>query len=159
MTYPLFIPGFENHDIEIEPSGLIRGPRLLLDGKSAPRGSKRHQYVLTLPDGSKSVVHLKPSILDPVPKVIVDGDQIEVVEPLSAIQLIWSGLPIIMLFIGGAIGGLIGGGAYWINILVFRSEMSVAEKYILTALISAIAVVLFLITSVIFSGIIAGFFN
>ena len=159
MSYPLFIPGFENHDIEIEPSGFIRGPRLLLDGNPAPRGPKRLQYVLTLPNGSKSIVQLKPSILDPVPKVVVDGDQIEVVEPLSAIQLIWSGLPIIMLFVGGAIGGLIGGGAYWINNLVFRPEMSTAEKYILTALISAIAVVLFLIASAIFSGILTGFFN
>lgn len=159
MSYPLFVPGFENHDVEVKPSGFAHGPRLLLNGNPAPRGPKRHQYVLTLPSGSKSVVQLKPSLLDPVPKVMVDGEQIEIVEPLAVFQLIWSGLPLLLLFIGGAIGGLIGGGAYWTNLLVFRSEMRSAEKYILTALISGIAVVLFLIASAILPGILYGFFD
>jgi hypothetical protein len=156
MSYPLFVPGLEHHDIEIQPSGFVRGPRLLLDGRPAPRGPKRHQYVLTRKDGSKTVVHLKPTLLDTVPKVIVDGEQIEIIEPLSPVQLIWSGLPLIMLFIGGAIGGLLGGAAAWTNVIVFRSEMNPGEKYILTALISGLAVVLFLIASVIFSRVFSG---
>ncbi len=159
MSYPLFVAGFENHDLDVQPSGFVRGPRLLLNGNPAPRGNRRYQYVLTQPGGSKTVVQLKPSMLDPVPKVFVDGEQIEVVEPLSVFQLIWSGLPLVMLLIGGAIGGLIGGGAYWTNVLVFRSEMSTAERYILTALISGIAVVFFLIVSAFLPGILYGLFD
>lgn len=159
LTYPLFIPGFETHDLEVKPSGLLRGPRLLLDGNTALKGPKRNQYVLSRPDGSKIVVKLKPTLLDPVPDVFVDGEKIPVVEPLTKLQLIWCGLPIVMLFIGGALGGLLGGGTYWANILVFRSEMSTAEKYILTGLISGIAVLIFLISSLILPGLIHGLFN
>ena len=159
MTYPLYIPGFETHDVDVVPAGFVRGPRLLLNGNPAPRGPKRHQYVLTRPDRSKVLVHLKPSMLDPVPKVLVDGEQVEVVDSLPVIQLILSGLPLVMLFIGGAIGGLIGGAAYWLSLIVFRSEMSTAERYILSALISGIAIILFLILSAILPGILYRLFD
>lgn len=159
MTYPLYIPGFENHEVKVLPAGFVRGPRLLLNGNPAPRSPRRNQYILTRPDGSKTLVHLKPSMLDPVPKVLVDGEQVEVVDSLPVVQLVWSGLPLLMLFIGGAIGGLIGGGAYWLNLIVFRSEMSTAERYILSALISGIAIIFFLILSAILPGILYGLFD
>lgn len=151
MSYPLFIPGFENQEIDVVPSGFVRGPRLLLNGNLAPAGPGRNQYVLARPDGSKTIIKLKPTLLDPVPKVIVDGEQIEVVPSLGAMQLVWSGITLVLIFVGGALGGFIGGAAYWTNIIIFRSEMSRAEKYILTALVSGIALVLYLIASVLLS--------
>ncbi|MDF1499875.1 MAG: hypothetical protein P1P76_05330 [Anaerolineales bacterium] len=152
MSYPLFIPGFENQEIDVVPSGFVRGPRLLLNGIAASKGPGRNRYALARPDGSKTIIKLKPTLLDPVPKVIVDGEQIEVVPPLGAMQLVGSGITLVLIFVGGAVGGLIGGAAYWINIIIFRSEMSTAERYILTALVSGIALVLYLIVSMFLSA-------
>ena len=156
MTIPLYIEGFEHDDIEVQPSGFVRGPRLFLNGQPAPKGPKRNQYVLTRRDGTRTVVHLKPKLVDTIPKVIVNAEEIEIAEPLSPVRLVWSALPLILIFIGGAIGGLLGGAAAWTNVRVFRSEMSTVEKYVLTALTSGIAIVLFFIASVVFSRILSG---
>jgi hypothetical protein len=118
-----------------------------MDGQPAPKGPKRNQYLITRDDGNKQLVKLKQVLIDPVPQVILDGEVIELVEPLSVLQWIWSAIPILLVFFGGAIGGGIGGATFWINTRIFRSEMSSVEQYILVGLASAIAVFVYLILS------------
>lgn len=98
----------------------------------------------------KVVVQLKQSFFDPVPKLIVDGQSLQLAKPLNALQWIWSAIPIVLVFIGGAIGGGIGAGGFWINMRVFRSEMGAFEKYVLTGMISAISIILYLVVATIF---------
>lgn len=52
------------------------------------------------------------------------------------------GWPLSLIGIGGALGGLLGGGAYAINVQVFRKSISKTKKYIYSFLIvfSAFAV-------------------
>ncbi len=57
------------------------------------------------------------------------------------------GLPFILAFVGGALGGGIGFFAAYSNGRVFRSNRSTAAKYILSALISIAAVIVYLIVA------------
>ena len=41
-----------------------------------------------------------------------------------------SGIPFLLVIVGGAIGGGVGGGAYAINASLFRKEMPNAKKYL-----------------------------
>jgi len=149
MKIPIELVGFEGQDLTLETAGMFRGARIIVNGRPAAKGSKRDQFVINDNNGFKVVVQLQQSIFDPVPKLVVDGQSIRLAKPLNALQWIWSAIPIVLVFIGGAIGGAIGAGAFWINLRVFRSEMASLEKYVLTGMISALAVILSLVVSTI----------
>jgi hypothetical protein len=141
MKYNLDLNGFEGRDLEVEGSGVFTGARILVDGKPASKGSKRGQFILNDNNGFKVVVQLRQVFLDPVPQLIIDNQVVKLVEPLNIFQWIWSGLPLVLVILGGLIGGAIGGLTFWINTRVFRSEMSAVEVYILTGILTAIAVI------------------
>ena len=150
MIIPINLVGFEGQDLTLETAGFFKGARILVDGKPAAKGSKRDQYVIYDNNAFKVVVQLKQSFLDPVPKLIVDGQSLQLAKPLNILQWIWSAIPVVLVFIGGAIGGGIGAGGFWINMRVFRSEMGAFEKYVLTGMISAISIILYLVVATIF---------
>jgi hypothetical protein len=131
MRIPLRLEGFEDHHLAIETAGFFRGARILIDDQAPPRGQRPNHYVLRRSDGFKIVAELRQSFLDPVPRLLVDGRPITLAEPLPPIQWLWSGLPVALMFVGGALGGAIGVAAFWTNLRVFRSEFSGPEKYIL----------------------------
>jgi len=150
MRIPFDLEGFEGHELVVEAASWFSGPKLRLDGKPAPKGPKRNLYLLQRNDGIKQIVQLKQVLIDPVPKLIVGGEVIHLVEPLSVFQWVWSAFPIILIFLGGALGGGIGAAAFWINARIFRSEMSAIEQFLLTGLTTAITVFLYLILSTLF---------
>jgi hypothetical protein len=145
MRIPVTLEGFEDRDLQVETAGFLRGSRILLEGQLPPKGPRRNTYVLRRSDGFKVVAELRESVFDPVPRLLVDGQPVKLAEPLSAFQFIWSGLPLLLIFIGGAVGGAIGAMAFWTNTRLFRSGFSASEKYILAAMISAFSVVVYLI--------------
>jgi hypothetical protein len=95
----------------------------------------------------------KGVLLDPVPQVVIDGQVIRVVEPLRWYQWIWAGLPILLIFGGGAIGGALGFLATSVNTRIFRSEMDGFAQYGLVAITSFGAVVVYFILAGILIGI------
>lgn len=150
MKIPLELNGFEGQDLILETAGMLRGARITVDGEPATKGKKRDQFVVHDNNGFKVVVQLKQTLFNPVPTLVIDGQSIKLAKSLNALQWIWSALPIVLVFVGGAIGGAIGAGAFWINLRVFRSEMSASEQFILTGMISVIAVILYLVAASIF---------
>jgi hypothetical protein len=152
MRYPLELEGFEGHTMEVSGSGFIQGPRLYFDGRPAKRGPGKLEYLLTRNDGIKVKLTLRQTVFDNAPHVIFEGEKIRLAEPLRPIEGIWCALPLLLIFFGGMIGGGLGAAAFWLNTRVFGMDMSVPEKYLLTGLISAIAVFLWLI----FGGLIGG---
>ncbi len=146
MTYPLNLEGFEGQTLEVKPSGFFGGPQLLVNGQPAPKGPKRGQMLLRRSDGREVIATWKPALLGlDVPRLEVDGKQLTVVEPLKWYEWVWGGLPILLVFLGGALGAIAGFVAFGINTQVFRSTRNTALKFILTAVVSALAVVAYLI--------------
>lgn len=78
---------------------------------------------------------------------MIGEEVIELAPPLKWYQYLWIGLPLILVFVGGGLGGVIGVIAASSNGWVFRSNRSTAAKYILSALISIAAVIVYLIVS------------
>jgi hypothetical protein len=146
MDYPVALDGFEGHRITLSPQGWFTTPKLLIDGRPAPKGKKANQFVLRSDYGTEIVAQIRASVfgLDPVPQLVVDGKKIQVAEPLTWFQLLWSGIPLLLLVVGGALGGLCGAGAVALNIRVFRSQGGNMVKYLLTAFVSLTAAVVYL---------------
>lgn len=146
MNYALNLEGFEGQMLEVKPSGFFSGPQLLVNGQSAAKGPKRGQMLLSRSDGRAVVAHWKPQVLGlDVPQLEVDGKQFNVVEPLKWYEWIWGGLPILLIFLGGALGAVVGIVTFKVNTQIFRSASNLILKFILTAGVSALAVVIFLI--------------
>jgi hypothetical protein len=77
--------------------------------------------------------------LDPVPHLFIDGKVIQIMPPLDRFEWVWSGIPMILFFVGGLLGTLCGILAFAFNVRVFRTQRSSVQKLLLTALISLVS--------------------
>ena len=151
MSYIAKIEGFENQNIEAKVS-FWSGPKLLVNGEPASKGSKRGEMVLQRNDGRQVTASWKPQFLGlDVPQLLIEGKAINLVEPLKWYQWVWGGWPVLLLFAGGALGAMAGMLAVAINAKVFRAEMSEVLKYLVSGVVSVLAVVAYFIAAMIFS--------
>jgi len=145
MQYKVEAEGFESQQVAVESAGVVTAAKILLNGQPAPKGKKRGEFLLTRDDGQEVVAKFGANFLDQVPAIIIDGKKINLVEPLKWYQWVWAGWPIALVFVGGAIGAVLGVIATSINVRLFRSEMTAVTQYILVAVISGLAVILYLV--------------
>lgn len=144
MQFPLAVPGFESRQLAIELPGIFSGAKLIYNGQAAPKGPGRGQFLLLRSDGSRAAAQLKTTnFLDPLPQVVIDGKAYKAAEPLKWYHWVWIALPLLLVFIGGALGGALGGAATAFNARVFRTSSSRAIQFLLSSLISEVAVVLY----------------
>ena len=72
----------------------------------------------------------KQSFPDYVPTLEINGVKNQVAEKLKWFEYLIGGLPILLLFLGGAIGGAIGVAGAIINFNIFRQEGTSTSKYL-----------------------------
>ncbi|MBC7750343.1 MAG: hypothetical protein H7Z73_01305 [Candidatus Saccharibacteria bacterium] len=114
------------------------------------RGSQRD-------DGTTKNIQLKFNFIDPIPKVKIDNEVIDVAPPLSWYEYVWIGLPIVLMFIGGALGGMVGALFTNANGRIFRSERSGISKYGLSAALTISAFMSFIILATLFQVFVSSF--
>lgn len=141
MIYPVSIDGFEEQNIQVKIGGL-KGPRLLVNGDVVPKGKKR-KMTLIKDDGSEVIATFKNKLVG-APNLIVNGEEIQVTEPLEWYVQIWCYISLPLLFIGGALGGALSLIACSINTIIFKSSMNIVLKYILSLIVSLIATGMYL---------------
>ena len=156
MGYKVNIPGFESQNVEVEVS-FWTGPKLLVNGKPAPKGKIRSEMILQYPDGRKTVAEWKPQFLGlDVPQLVVEGNVISLVEPLKWYHWVWGGLPIVLVFVGGALGGIAGFTAFAVNSRIFRADLGGFEKFALTGIVSVVAVLVYFIGAMLVTMLLRG---
>ena len=147
MKYSLNLEGFEGQKIEVQPASFFGSAKLFVNDVEAHPGAKRGEMILTRNDGKEVVATWRNNFLD-VPKLMVENRVIEVAKPLAWYEWIWNGWPIVLLFGGGALGGLFGALAIVANLAVFRSQQNTLLKYLITGAISMAAVIAYLIIGI-----------
>jgi hypothetical protein len=153
MNYELKLQGFEGQRIEVRSPGIFSGYKLLVNDEKVPKGPKRGQLLLRRNDGIEIIASLKPKILGlDVPQLLIDGKTYNLVEPLLWYELMWSGLPIFLVFTGGALGGALGALAFSVNARVFRAPLNPIVKFATTTGVSFLAVMVFLIIALMIFG-------
>ena len=141
-------PAFKTQRLAVETAGFFRGPRLLVNGTPAEKHKGR--YSMPSDSGVTTPIELKYNFLDPIPKIKIGDELLELARSLTWYEYLWIGIPIVLVFTGGAIGGFVGALAAYTSARVFRSDRSTPMKYGLTALISVSAVIAFLVLAVLF---------
>jgi hypothetical protein len=139
-------PAFTAQRLSVESASLFGGPKLFLDG--APVKKQRGRYPVTADSGAEILVQLKFNLVDPLPTLKIGEETIKLADSLKWYEYVWSGLPILLMFGGGALGGLVGGAATVTNGRIFRSERSSTSKYALAALITVSAAVVYLVLAI-----------
>jgi hypothetical protein len=91
---------------------------------------------------------MRYNLVDPVPTLKIDEQTVNLLEPLQWYEYAWSGLPILLVFAGGALGGLVGGAATIANGRIFRSNRGQIAKYLFAGLITVSAVVVFFVLAI-----------
>lgn len=126
-------------NVMVRTAGIFTSAKLIINGDIIK--GKNNKYEL----GNGTVIELKHKFADPIPDVFIDNVKIEIAPAINGFAYIWAALPIVLLFIGGALGGLIGALATYLNFRIFRNTKNTAQKYIFTFLITLSAVLLFII--------------
>ena len=151
MQHNVHAEGFEGRQLMVESAGFFSSPRLLLDGQPAAKGPKRGQLLLRRNDGSDVIAQLRGVFVDPIPQVKIDGKSIKIAEPLPWYVWAWSGLPLVLLFLGGALGGGLGAVAMTINGRIFSTDMHSALKFAISGAISLVTILVFFTLAIIFN--------
>jgi hypothetical protein len=154
MEIPIHHEKLQGQGITVKTAGFFGGPRLVSNGN--PLKGKRGEYILRGTHGGEVTISVKPSFLDPVPKVRIDGEEFQLARPLAWYEYVWMGLPILLIFGGGALGAFIGISAAYTSSHIFRSDRSNVNKYLISGLISVAAVVLFFVFAEIIQTLIRG---
>jgi hypothetical protein len=150
MEIPVYLRGLEHRNLSICITGAFSKPKLMLDGEPL----KKHQGCFWLPSssGEQFSVKFRKRFLDAVPDLEVRGEIISVLTPLQWYQYAWMTLPLLLLVLGGAVGGLCGVVAAALSSRVFRSELSENLQYAASAFISSGACVAYLLLATMILG-------
>jgi len=117
--------------------------KLYFNGRQIEKTEKK--YYFTDKNGTRHNITLKPNLMDPIPKVLFNEEEIKVSEPLKWFEYVWMGIPILLAFSGGLLGALFGVLAIKINSDVFRSDKNNLIKYGFTLIINVIITLAFFI--------------
>ena len=155
--YAILIPGFEDHQVILKPASFSRA-KILFDGKVVQKEKDSKNFQVTSNEGFIAKIEMRPSILDPLPKVWVDAEKLDIAPPIKWYQWIWIFVPLVVLLVLGTIvGAVFGIPAVLINIQVFRSRMSPILRYVVSVLITILAVTLYMVTATYLSTVIVDF--
>lgn len=131
---------FHQQKLVVHAARLYRGPRLQLNDEMLTGKSGCYQVVSD--SGAPLEVCLKWRFPDPVPKVTVAGESVEIAHPLKWYVYAWCALPALLLFFGDTfgwkahvLGGLLGLVGTYLNLRIMRSEEMALLRYWATILV------------------------
>lgn len=90
----------------------------------------------------------------PAPRMPTAPSVADAIKKLKWYEQAWIGLPILLVFAGGAVGGACGGGAWACNKKVFLATKNPILRYVWTGLISLWAVIVYFIVVTVFFALI-----
>ncbi len=131
MKHQFHLADFPNSNFEIETS-IWTGKSKLLKNNIQVEQSKEKGRPFLIPNGDNEFVKAfpKPSFPDFATTLEINGNKNYTVEKLKWFQYVLGGLPIILLFIGGALGGAIGIVGAITSYNIFRQDGSDFSKYL-----------------------------
>lgn len=145
-------PFFIRQRLVVRSAGFFKGPMVLVDGVETKLVKRKGE--IENDEGKLVAIELKGTFLDPIPVIVLDGQTIRLAKPLEWYEYAWMCLPILLMFMGGALGGFIGGFAAMSSSRIFRSERSTVVKYVVTGLVSVAAFLVYLLLAGFVQGLI-----
>jgi hypothetical protein len=141
--YPFKINGFENQSLELQASGFFSSAKILVNGVQAEPGVKKNEVLLRKQDGTTVSVFIQNAFFDIVPRLVVQGETIQVVAPLKWYQYVWCGLTLVLIIYGGAVGSVVSMVGFLLNIRIMRNTWGLPLKYLAVLLSHVVVLVVY----------------
>lgn len=138
-------PDLGNNKLTLALPAFLGKPRIFFNDREIIPEKKTYSLCQSL--GKTFKITLKNNGFDPIPKVFINDEAIDLVRPLKWYEYVWMGLPIALAFQGGAIGAVLGAFAFKINSSIFRSERNTVAKYLYSMGVSIIATAVFFVAA------------
>lgn len=147
LKFHIDLPNFKFNKLVAKGSHYGYPKLFLNDRKLKPyRGKwiffRTRKYKVSDDDENINEIHLRKRLLDAVPGLKINGGIIEIVPRLKWYQYLWISIPLI-LFSSGGIGSFLGMLGTLTNSVIFRKFNSKIAKYLLTAVNSFVAFLIF----------------
>lgn len=134
------VPRLSRQSLSVRLGGWVHGPKLLKNGEVLPR--KKGVYQVLDDAGKNTTIKFKYYFIDPVPKLIIDGETVSIARSLKWYEYAWAGWPgILGLTQGGAIGAGFGVLGSQLGVHVFRSDLKAPLKWSLVLGIGILSMV------------------
>ena len=127
---------------------------LVNGGPAEKAGELSRAFLIPLSDGTVKKPEVDRGGFDYVPRVYIDGERIEIARRLKWFERMIGGLPILLLFLGGALGAICGMAGVVANYGILRSDKSTINKSLLIVGVTISSVALYFLTAIIFEFII-----
>lgn len=151
MKHTFTLPEFPNSTFEMETSIWTGKPTLAMDGELISRSGEKGRPFLIPTDSEEHVkAYPKPSYLDMVPALEIDGIRHNIVDKLKWYEYVLCLVPLLLVFIGGGLGGAIGGVGAVSNLQIMRTDGSNATKYLKVIAVSMAAYLVYFVAAYLF---------
>ncbi|MFB9053172.1 hypothetical protein ACFFVB_08780 [Formosa undariae] len=146
MKYKFQLPDFRDSNFEIETSIWTGKSKLFKDDVQIEQSKEKGRPFL-IPNGTNDLVKAfpKPSFPDFIPTLEINGVKNLIADKLKWYQYVLGGLPILLIFVGGLVGGVLGALAAITNFNIFRQEGTEASKYLKVIGISIMTFILYFV--------------
>jgi hypothetical protein len=149
-TEPVSIDGVAG-PIVVTTNAFWGRPAVTVGGVPAPRTGKR-QYALPAAAGGAVEATVRSAFADPYPTVEVNGAQHRTGPSVPVVLRVLAPLPILLVAVGGALGGLIGALGFVANLAVARTRAPSVVKALIMVGVSVVAYVVWLAIAVAVHG-------
>lgn len=108
MKFVFDLPEYQNIHVEVEFSFWTNKPTLQVNGSTIPStpGDSR-AFSVPLPNGKNLSLEFRGFTLDYQPRIVVNGKKLISIAPnLKWYQWLFASIPVVLILIGGAIGGI-----------------------------------------------------
>lgn len=147
MEYSINLPEIENEKLKLVVPKFFGRTKLFYNDIEVKKSNNR--YSINNGNDKPLLITLKNNYLDPIPKMFVNDNPVQVATPIKWFEYIWMGLPILLILQGGLLGALFGFIALRLNINIFRNTKNIIGKYSFTLLISLVFAIVYLLIATI----------
>ena len=155
MKHVFELPDFPQSSFVIESSFWTGKSIIYQDGVQVEQSKEKGKpFLLKSSDGQILKAYAQNKLPEMVPELEINGIKYEIIEKLEWYQYAIGGLPILLVFVGGAIGALIGIFASINNFKIFRSEGTTLSKYVKVTGIVVLAYLAYLVLAGIISSLV-----
>lgn len=131
-------------NVEIERSFWLGKTQVKVNGTQVERQKEGNYYPVKQGKGKTKQLKILGSGYDGVPRVYIDGEKLPVARKLFWYEFLVSCAPLVLVFMGGALGGLLGAIGTVACLNVVRREYSYALRLLLILAITLAAVALYI---------------
>jgi hypothetical protein len=145
MEWRFALPGSSTASCRLEKSIWLGQLRLWYQGREIPRSKEKGKpFLIPGANGTAVRVIVKGGGLD-LPGIEVDGVKVLLGRPLSTLEYVIGGIPLLLVFVGGAIGGASGAVGAMCNYRVLREATSTPMKVLGVVGVSGLSFLTYLV--------------